>query len=116
MKTKLYHLARSISPRSLNVNTIAAAGVAAAVAIGNVDLAYAAGDIFQPINSVFTTLLNFMTGTFATTAATIACAAVGYMALTSRIPWSWCFSIIVGIAFIFGGAQLVQSMSSGLGG
>ncbi|MFW8642756.1 TrbC/VirB2 family protein [Rhizobium beringeri] len=79
------------------------------MAIGNVDTAYAAGDIFQPINSVFTTLLNFMTGTFATTAATIACAAVGYMALTSRIPWSWCFSIIVGIAFIFGGSQLVQS-------
>ncbi len=78
--------------------------------------AYAAGDVFQPINNVFTTLLNFMTGTFATTAATIACAAVGYMALTSRIPWSWCFSIIVGIAFIFGGAQLVQSMSSGLSG
>jgi type IV secretion system protein VirB2 len=55
-----------------------------------------------------------MTGTFATTAATIACAAVGYLALTSRIPWSWCFSIIVGIAFIFGGSQLVSSMSSGL--
>lgn len=76
--------------------------------------AFAAGDVFQPINSVFTTLLNFMTGTFATTAATIACAAVGYLALTSRIPWSWCFSIIVGIAFIFGGSQLVSSMSSGL--
>lgn len=79
-------------------------------------LAHAAGDVFQPINNVFTTLLQFMTGTFATTAATIACAAVGYMALTSRIPWAWCFSIIVGIAFIFGGAQLVQSMSAGLSG
>lgn len=117
MKAKLYHLARlAIAPRPISANILAMAGMTVALAFGNADMAYAAGDIFQPINSVFTTLLNFMTGTFATTAATIACAAVGYMALTSRIPWSWCFSIIVGIAFIFGGAQLVQSMSSGLGG
>lgn len=117
MKAKFSDLARSaIFRRPTNLSIITMTGIAVAIAIGNVDMAYAAGDIFQPINSVFTTLLNFMTGTFATTAATIACAAVGYMALTSRIPWSWCFSIIVGIAFIFGGAQLVQSMSSGLGG
>ncbi|NTG38890.1 TrbC/VirB2 family protein [Agrobacterium rhizogenes] len=117
MKAKLYNLARSaISTRPINGHSLVFAGIVGALAIGNADIAYAAGDIFQPINSVFTTLLNFMTGTFATTAATIACAAVGYMALTSRIPWSWCFSIIVGIAFIFGGAQLVSSMSSGLGG
>lgn len=90
--------------------------VLAVIIVGQSDLAFAAGDVFQPIQSVFTTLLNFMTGTFATTAATIACAAVGYLALTSRIPWSWCFSIIVGIAFIFGGSQLVSSMQSGLGG
>jgi type IV secretory pathway VirB2 component (pilin) len=116
MKAKLNNLARSVMcMRPTNGNVLILITVAAAV-IGNGDMAFAAGDIFQPINSVFTTLLNFMTGTFATTAATIACAAVGYMALTSRIPWSWCFSIIVGIAFIFGGAQLVQSMSSGLSG
>jgi type IV secretion system protein VirB2 len=117
MKAKLYNLARSVMfSKQINRNSLVLASIAGAVVIGNADMAYAAGDIFQPINSVFTTLLNFMTGTFATTAATIACAAVGYMALTSRIPWSWCFSIIVGIAFIFGGAQLVSSMSSGLGG
>jgi type IV secretion system protein VirB2 len=101
-----------VSPRS---RVLAVHGLAIAVILfGQADIALAAGDVFQPINSVFTTLLNFMTGTFATTAATIACAAVGYLALTSRIPWSWCFSIIVGIAFIFGGSQLVTSMSSGL--
>ncbi|UWU26036.1 TrbC/VirB2 family protein (plasmid) [Rhizobium sp. CB3060] len=102
-----------VSPRNrlLAVHALALA----AILFGQTDLAFAAGDVFQPIQSVFTTLLNFMTGTFATTAATIACAAVGYLALTSRIPWSWCFSIIVGIAFIFGGSQLVTSMSSGLG-
>lgn len=103
---------RSRRLASLAVNGLVFATIVAA----QPGLALAAGDVFQPINNVFDTLLQFMTGTFATTAATIACAAVGYMALTSRIPWSWCFSIIVGIAFIFGGAQLVQSMASGLGG
>lgn len=102
-----------VSPRT---RAIGVHGLAlAAILFSQTELAFAAGDVFQPINSVFTTLLNFMTGTFATTAATIACAAVGYLALTSRIPWSWCFSIIVGIAFIFGGSQLVTTMSSGLG-
>lgn len=101
----------SLHSPSLTVHSLALA----VILFGQTDLAFAAGDVFQPIQSVFTTLLNFMTGTFATTAATIACAAVGYLALTSRIPWSWCFSIIVGIAFIFGGSQLVTSMSSGLG-
>jgi type IV secretion system protein VirB2 len=99
------------------LSKIASKGLLIAMAVAcQCGLAHAAGDVFQPINNVFTTLLQFMTGTFATTAATIACAAVGYMALTSRIPWAWCFSIIVGIAFIFGGAQLVQSMSAGLSG
>ncbi|KAA0689442.1 type VI secretion protein [Neorhizobium sp. P12A] len=102
-----------VSPRS---RSAAIHGMAfAGILFSQTGLAFAAGDVFQPIQSVFTTLLNFMTGTFATTAATIACAAVGYLALTSRIPWSWCFSIIVGIAFIFGGSQLVTTMSSGLG-
>ena len=53
---------------------------------------------------------------FATTAATVAVAAVGYLALTSRIPWSWAFSVIVGVALIFGAAQIVQSLTNGQGG
>lgn len=83
--------------------------------IGNPEIAAAAGDVFQPINNVFQQVLDFMTGTFATTAATIAVGAVGYLALTSRVPWSWLFSIVVGVAFIFGGSQLVTSISSGVG-
>ncbi|OLP55789.1 type VI secretion protein [Rhizobium rhizosphaerae] len=113
---KISHCIKKITVSSRS-RQVAVHGLALAVIlVGQTDLAFAAGDVFQPIQSVFTTLLNFMTGTFATTAATIACAAVGYLALTSRIPWSWCFSIIVGIAFIFGGSQLVASMQSGLGG
>ncbi len=71
---------------------------------------------FQPLNTALTSVLQFMTGTFATTAATVAVAAVGYLALTSRIPWSWAFSVIVGVALIFGAAQIVQSLTNGQGG
>lgn len=101
--------------RQYFIEILCVAAMTGVAVVGNVDLAHAAGDLFQPINNVFTSVLSFMTGTFATTAATIAVCAVGYLALTSRVPWSWCFSIIVGVAFIFGGAQLVQTLSSGMG-
>jgi type IV secretion system protein VirB2 len=80
------------------------------------DSAMAQTATFQPLNTALTSVLSFMTGTFATTAATVAVAAVGYLALTSRIPWSWAFSVIVGVALIFGAAQIVQSLTSGAGG
>jgi type IV secretion system protein VirB2 len=86
----------------------------ATIAIISVEAAYADTASFQPLNTAFSSVLSFMTGTFATTAATIAVVAAGFMALTSRIPWSWCFSIVVGVALIFGGAQIVQSLSSGM--
>jgi type IV secretion system protein VirB2 len=87
----------------------------AMIAFLGVEAAYAQTASFQPLNTAFSSVLSFMTGTFATTAATIAVVAAGFMALTSRIPWSWCFSIVVGVALIFGGAQIVQSLSSGMG-
>ena len=71
---------------------------------------------FQPINTAMTAVLTFMTGAFATTAATVAVAAVGYLALTSRIPWLWAFSVVIGVALIFGAAQVVSSLTSGMGG
>lgn len=79
------------------------------------DSALAQTATFQPLTTALTSVLQFMTGTFATTAATVAVAAVGYLALTSRIPWSWAFSVIVGVALIFGAAQIVQSLTNGQG-
>lgn len=103
--------------RNIALKTVCAAVMIGIAVAGNPELAAAAGggDVFQPINNVFQQVLTFMTGTFATTAATIAVGAVGYLALTSRVPWSWLFSIVVGVAFIFGGAQLVSSISGGIG-
>jgi type IV secretion system protein VirB2 len=85
------------------------------VAATTIDPAFA-DTTFQPLNTAMTDILSFMTGTFATTAATVAVAAVGYLALTSRIPWMWAFSVVVGVALIFGAAQVVSSLTSGMGG
>ena len=45
----------------------------------------AGGSTFQPINTAFQSVLDFMTGGFATTAATIAVCAAGFLALTWRV-------------------------------
>lgn len=99
------------------MKSVCAIAMIAVTVTANPEISAAAGsaDVFQPITNVFQSVLDFMTGTFATIAATIAVVAVGFLALTSRVPWNWCFSIIVGIAFIFGGAQLVSSITSGIG-
>ncbi len=86
------------------------------VVLANGDAAFASTGTFQPLNTAMTDVLSFMTGTFATTAATVAVAAVGYLALTSRIPWMWAFSVVIGVALIFGAAQVVTSLTSGMGG
>ena len=92
------------------------AGLVGLALVAGTDSALATTATFQPLNTALTSVLSFMTGTFATTAATVAVAAVGYLALTSRIPWSWAFSVIVGVALIFGAAQIVQSLTNGQGG
>jgi type IV secretion system protein VirB2 len=76
------------------------------------------GTVFQPLNNVMTQVLQFMTGTFATTAATISVSALGYLLLTGNPHWRWAFGIVVGIAFIFGAGTIVQILqsSSGSGG
>jgi type IV secretion system protein VirB2 len=89
--------------------------LAALFAVANIDPAFA-DTTFQPLNTAMTDVLSFMTGTFATTAATVAVAAVGYLALTSRITWMWAFSVVIGVALIFGAAQVVSSLTSGMGG
>jgi type IV secretion system protein VirB2 len=91
--------------------------VAALAALGlmvSADMAFASASSFQPLNTAMSAVLTFMTGTFATTAATVAVAAVGFLALTSRIPWSWAFSVVIGVALIFGAAQIVSSLTSGM--
>jgi type IV secretion system protein VirB2 len=102
-----------------SLTTLGLIGAVALIAtVGTIDPAFAqaAGGAFQPIETAFGQILGFLTGTFATTAATIAVAVAGYLALTGTIRWALCFSIVVGVAFIFGGAQIVSTLTGGLGG
>ena len=77
--------------------------------------AQAAGSgLFQPISSAADSVLSFMTGTFAVTVATIVVAGLGYSMFQGMIPWGRALSIIGGIVFIFGSAQIVKAFSSGM--
>lgn len=97
-----------------NRKATAAALLAVVLACATVDVA--AAQQFQPINNAVNSVLQFLTGTFATTSATLAVAAVGFLALTSRIPWFWAFAVVVGVALIFGSSQIVSTLQGGLGG
>lgn len=94
--------------------SVETAALAAVLVLATVDLA--AAQQFQPINNAVTSVLQFLTGQFATTSATLAVAAVGFLALTSRIPWFWCFAVVVGVALIFGSSQIVSTLQGGMGG
>ncbi|BDV36325.1 TrbC/VirB2 family protein [Methylocystis iwaonis] len=97
-----------------NRKATAVALLAVVIACATVDVA--AAQQFQPINNAVNSVLQFLTGTFATTSATLAVAAVGFLALTSRIPWFWAFAVVVGVALIFGSSQIVSTLQGGLGG
>ena len=105
----------ALSLRAQTIERAILAGLVLALIAVQTDLAFAQSASFQPLNTAMTSVLTFMTGTFATTCATIAVAAVGFMAFTSRIPWGWAFSVLVGVALIFGAAQIVSSLTSGIG-
>ena len=64
-----------------------------------------------PLENVLDFLVNFMTGTFARSAAIIAVAVLGYLGLTGRLRWGIAGSVIVGIALIFGAATIVDAVS-----
>jgi type IV secretion system protein VirB2 len=89
-----------------------AVGIALSCGAGDAMAQTAGSGAFQPVQTIAQQLMSFLTGSFATTAATIAVVSVGFMALTGRIPFMWAFSVIIGIALIFGGAQIVQTLQS----
>jgi type IV secretion system protein VirB2 len=101
--------------RAQTIERALLAGLVLGIIALQADNAFAQSASFQPLNTAMTSVLTFMTGTFATTCATIAVAAVGFMAFTSRIPWGWAFSVLVGVALIFGAAQIVTSLTVGIG-
>jgi type IV secretory pathway VirB2 component (pilin) len=70
------------------------------------------GPILGAINWLQGTLL----GTFATVAAVIAVASVGFMMLTGRINWRHGAVVIFGCFVLFGAASIVAGIRSSAGG
>lgn len=65
----------------------------------------------EPLESLADFVVGFLTGTFATSIAIIAVAALGYMGLFGYLRWTIAGSIIAGIALIFGAANIVAAIS-----
>lgn len=107
--------AQSAMRVSAQVAMFAALAILADVAAVSEAFAQSTGSgLFQPISSAADSVLSFMTGTFAVTVATIVVAGLGYSMFQGMIPWGRALSIIGGIVFIFGSAQIVKAFSSGM--
>jgi len=70
------------------------------------------GAIIGAVNWLQGTLM----GTFATVAAVIAVASVGFMMLTGRIDWRRGAIVILGCFVLFGAASIVAGIRSAAGG
>jgi type IV secretion system protein VirB2 len=66
----------------------------------------------QPITNVSEYIQAFMTGRLATSLAVIAVAVVGYLFWTGQVAAQAALSVIVGIAIVFGSAQIVSILEA----
>lgn len=69
-----------------------------------------------PVEGVLDWMVEILQGSIARSVAIIAVCFLGYLFLTGRMAWQMAFSIIVGIAIIFGASELVDAMKSSAGG
>lgn len=63
-----------------------------------------------PIEGVLDWLVGILQGNVARSIAIIAVCFFGYLAMTGRLVWVMAFSIIIGIAVVFGAATLVDAL------
>ena len=68
-----------------------------------------------PVESILAWFVGVLQGNVARSVAIIAVCFLGYLFLTGRMAWQMAFSIIIGIAIIFGAATLVDAMKSSTG-
>jgi type IV secretion system protein VirB2 len=91
--------------------------VAAASAIGiMLAPASAYAQSAQPVESVLEWFVGVLQGSIARSIAIIAVCFLGFLAMTGRLVWMMAFSIIIGIALVFGAASFVDSVRSAAGG
>jgi type IV secretion system protein VirB2 len=69
-----------------------------------------------PFENVLQWFVGVLQGNIARSFAIIAVCFLGFLAMTGRLAWMMAFSIIIGIALIFGAAQLVDAVRATAGG
>ena len=78
------------------------------------DLAFAtAGD--TPMGAVLCTVVAWFTGNTGKGLATIAITVIGIGALLGKVSWGMAIIVGIGVAIVFGAANIVSAMSTNLG-
>ncbi|WP_322885891.1 TrbC/VirB2 family protein (plasmid) [Sinorhizobium medicae] len=77
------------------------------------DFAYAQSA--APVEGILEWFVGVLQGNVARSLAIIAVCSLGFLFLTGRMAWQGAISIVIGIAIIFGAAQLVDAMKSSAG-
>ena len=77
--------------------------------------AFAAGDL-TPVQSTLDQMVQLFTGTLGTSLAILAVIACGVLAWVGRLTWNLAGSIILGIVFVFGSANIVEFFKGAAGG
>jgi type IV secretion system protein VirB2 len=98
---------------SLKFNKYAKLAAIAALCLTLPEIAHAQDA--APVEGVLDWFVGVLQGNLARSVAIIAVCFLGFMFLTGRMMWNVAFSIIVGIAIIFGAATLVDAMRSAAG-
>ena len=65
-----------------------------------------------PVEGILEWFVGVLQGNVARSLAIIAVCFLGFLFLTGRMAWQGAISIIIGIAIIFGAAELVDAMKS----
>lgn len=69
-----------------------------------------------PITGVLEWFVELLQGSIARSLGIIAVCFFGFLAMTGRLVWAMAFSIVIGIACVFGAAELVDAIQGSAGG
>lgn len=103
---------RSIASHSPFKATVCLALLTTGLALAP-DSAYAQSA--APVEGILEWFVGVLQGNVARSLAIIAVCFLGFLFLTGRMAWQGAISIVIGIAIIFGAAQLVDAMKSSAG-
>ena len=98
-----------ITPRPRGKAVLSLALLATTIALGP-DPAYAQSA--APVEGILEWFVGVLQGSVARSLAIIAVCFLGFLFLTGRMAWQGAISIVIGIAIIFGAAELVDAMKA----